>query len=136
MYLYNSIHCYYYCRFLSCFTFNRQESNLSCTCSLHKACANVAAPVQNLEWQCTELTDEVTCNSIIFSVFQNPHETIHGSKTRGLFLYLAKSPLARGLTEACTGQLLFPHHFFVLGMYRLMHTHLKKCFQPRLEYEE
>lgn len=56
LYLYSSIHCCYYCRFLSCFSFNWQESDLSCTCSLHKACPSIAAPVHNpyagvLTWQ-------------------------------------------------------------------------------------
>jgi len=83
-----------------------------------------------------DLTDEVTRNGIIYSGFQNPHEATHGSKAWGLFPYLATSPLAGGLAEACTGQHLFPHRFFVLGMYRLVHTRLKECFQPRLEYVE
>lgn len=36
LYLYNPVHCYSYCRFPSCFTFNQKESKFSCSCSPHK----------------------------------------------------------------------------------------------------
>lgn len=59
--------------------------------------------------------------------FKIPMKQLMGVK---FFVYLAKSSLARGLTEADTGHLWFPCHFFVLGVYRLMHTCFKIASSP------